>query len=172
MTIDDQKGFNGAFDRFNYTLLGKREVYIPWHNYRFNDPKHGTIDERLNRFHMNPDYIRWELHRVWVVEGKLAKGKRHAYKKRRWFIEEDSWNPVMTQNYDSRLNLWRVGFLLSDYQYDIQCYLKHVQVFHDLPSGHYVSNFITLDHKEAEYPEEFYGKNFFTPANLRKMAKR
>ncbi len=171
-TIDDHKGFNGAFDRFNYTLLGKREIYIPYHNFRFNDPAYGSLDDRLTRFHLNPDHVRFELHRVWVVEARLAPGKRHAYKKRRWLVDEDSWNPVMSENFDSRENLWRVGFFLSDYQYDVQCYIKHAQVFHDLPSGHYVSNFITIDRDEFDYTIPYLTKDNFTPAALRKNAKR
>ncbi|MGI9285450.1 MAG: DUF1329 domain-containing protein, partial [Pseudomonadales bacterium] len=171
-TIDDQKGFNGAFDRFTYKLLGKRELYIPYHNYKFNNPKYGDIDDRLTTFHINPEYVRWELHRVWVVEGNLAPGKRHAYKKRRWFVEEDSWNPVMSQNYDSRGNLWRMGILMSDYQYDIQCYERNTQVFHDLPSGHYVTGFITLDQEESNHSIDYLDQSYFTPANLRKRARR
>ena len=171
-TIDDHKGFNGAFDRFTYKLLRKREIYIPYHNFKFNDSAFGTIDDRLTKFHFAPEYVRFERHRVWVVEGQLAPGKRHAYKKRRWFIDEDSWNPVMSENFDSRENLWRVGFFLSDYQYDTQCYVKHTQIFHDLPSGHYTASFLTLDRAEFDYTIPYMKKDKFTPANLRKEAKR
>lgn len=171
-TIDDHKGFNGAFDRFDYKLLGKKEIYIPYHNFRFNNPAYGDLDSRLTPHHLNPDHVRFEKHRVWVVEGTLAEGKRHAYKKRRWFIDEDSWNPVMSENFDGRGNLWRVGFFLSDYVYDAQCYVKHAQVFHDLPSGAYVSNFITIDRKEFDYTIPYMGADHFTPSNLRKISKR
>jgi hypothetical protein len=171
-TIDDHKGFNGAFDRFTYQLLGKREVYIPYHNYEFNDPAFGDLDSRLTVNHLNPDHVRFELHRAWLVEAQLAPGKRHAYKKRRWYVDEDSWNPVMSENFDSRDNLWRVGFFLSDYQYDAECYVKHTQVFHDLPSGAYVSNFITIDRDEFDYTIPFMEANNFTPAALRREAKR
>jgi hypothetical protein len=171
-TIDDHKGFNGSFDRFTYELVGKKEMYIPYHNYKFNDPAYGDLDDHLTKFHLNPKHVRFELHRVWIVEGNLAPGKRHAYKKRRWIIEEDSWNPAMSENFDSRGNLWRVGFFLSDYQYDVQCYIKHAQVFHDLPSGHYVSNFITLDRDEFDYTIPFMTQDKFTPAALRKAARR
>lgn len=171
-TIDDHKGFNGAFDRFDYTLLGKKEVYIPYHNFKFNDKRVGTLEDRLTRNFLNPDYVRFEKHRVWVVEANLAEGKRHAYKKRRWYIDEDGWNPVMSENFDGRGNLWRVGYFLSDYEYQIDCYEKHSQVFMDLPSGGYVSNFITIDRKEAVHNIPYLQADAFTPANLRKLAKR
>jgi len=171
-TIDDHKGFNGAFDRFDYTLLGRKEIYVPFHNYQFNNKDNGTLDDRLTLNYLNPDYVRFEKRRVWVVEGNLAAGKRHAYSKRRWFLEEDSWSPVMSENFDSRGNLWRVGYFLSDYQYDIECYEKHTQVFMDLPSGAYVTNFITIDRMESDHSIPYMNESHFTPANLRKMADR
>ena len=171
-TIDDHKGFNGAFDRFTYKLLGKREVYVPFHNFKFNDSRIGSLDDRLTVNFLNPEYVRFEKRRVWVVEANLADGKRHAYKKRRWYVEEDSWNPVMSENFDGRDNLWRVGFFLSDYEYQIGCYEKHTQVFMDLPSGGYVSNFITIDRSEGVHNLPYLDKEYFTPANLRKLAKR
>lgn len=171
-TIDDHEGFNGGFDRFTYKLLGKREVYIPYNNYRFNDPKFGSLDDRLTVNHINPDYIRFELHRVWVVEANLAQGKRHAYKKRRWYIDEDSWNFALSENFDSRENLWRVGFFLEEYQYDIQCYIKHTVIFHDLPSGHYMARWVSLERDETDYTIPYRDKSYYTPAYLRESVTR
>lgn len=173
-TIDDNKGFNGAFDRFTYELLGKKEVFIPYHNYRYNDSRRGNVDELLTVHFPNPDYVRFEKHRVWVVEANLAEGKRHAYSKRRWYIDEDSWNPVLSENFDSRGNLWRVGYFLSDYEYQIECYQKHSQIFHDLPSGAYLTDFVTLDEnrREADFSIPYLGEEYFTPAYLRKAATR
>jgi hypothetical protein len=172
-TIDDHKGFNGAFDRFTYKLLGKKEIYVPYHNYKFNDDRIGNLDDRLTTNFLNPEFVRFEKHRVWVVEANLAEGKRHAYKKRRWYIDEDSWNPVMSENFDGRGNLWRVGYFLSDYEPQIECYQKTAQVFMDLSAGGYVSNFITIGRPEADFtPEPYLDKDAFTPANLRKLAKR
>lgn len=171
-TIDDHEGFNGAFDRFVYKLLGKREVYIPYHNYDFNDPAFGSVKDRLTINHLNPDYVRFELHRVWVVEANLAPGKRHAYKKRRWYIDEDSWNPVLSENFDGRENLWRVGFWLSDYDYEVQCVNKHAQIFHDLPSGHYAARWVTLEQPAADFSGPYRDKSYFTPEYLRKSVRR
>ena len=174
MTVDDQKGFNGAFDRYNYELLGKQEIYVPYHNYGFNDPEFGesNIESRLHVNHTNPDYVRFELHRVWVVEAKVAPGKRHAYKRRRWYIDEDSWNPIMAENFDGRDNLWRVIFLLSEYHYDIECFEKHVQLVFDLPSGHYTAAFIQFYQEPLNYNIPFVEESHFTPAYLRRSAKR
>jgi len=171
-TIDDHEGFNGPLDRYTYKLLGKREIYIPYHTWKLNDPTQGDLDDRLTINHLNPDYLRFEKHRVWVVEANLAPGKRHAYKKRRWYFDEDSWNFAITENFDSRENLWRVGFFTSEYQYDIECYTKHTFVFHDLPSGHYMVRWLTLDRGELDWTAPYRDKSYFTPAYLRKTVKR
>ena len=78
----------------------------------------------------------------------------------------------MSENFDGRGNLWRVGFFLSDYEYQIGCYQKHTQVFMDLSAGAYISNFITIDRKEAVHNLPYLDKDYYTPANLRKLAKR
>ncbi len=171
-TIDDHKGFNGAFDRFTYTYLGRKEIYVPFHNYQFNNKGNGDLDDRLTLHFLNPEFVRFEKRRVHVIQGDLAPGKRHAYSKRRWYAEEDSWNPVMSENFDSRGNLWRVGYFMSDYNYDVQCYERGSQVFHDLPSGAYLSNFITIDRSEPDHSIDYLGQEFFTPANMRRMARR
>jgi hypothetical protein len=78
----------------------------------------------------------------------------------------------MSENYDSRDNLWRVGFLLSEYQYDIECYEKHTQIFHDLPSGHYVASFMQFEHEPFNYNIPYLDISHFTPAYLRKTVSR
>lgn len=58
--------FNGALDRFDWQLTGKREMYVP-----YNARVHGDdLDYRVlvQAGHLDPQYLRYELHRVWVVE--------------------------------------------------------------------------------------------------------
>ena len=74
--------------------------------------------------------------------------------------------------FDGRDNLWRVGFLLSEYHYDIQCYEKHAQIFHDLPSGHYVTSFMQFEHDPFDYTIPYLDKSHYTAAYLRKSVKR
>jgi len=55
--------FNGALDRYNWKLLGKKEMYIPYNSLQINSPKLKYKDI-LKPFHVNPEYSRYELHRV------------------------------------------------------------------------------------------------------------
>ncbi|MFD2272741.1 DUF1329 domain-containing protein [Undibacterium arcticum] len=109
-TVDDDRLFNGSPERYNWKIVGKKEAYIPYNAYRLNDPK-VKYSELLKRGHVNPAYMRYELHRVWVLEGALKEGYRHLYAKRVMYLDEDTWHPVISDNYDARGQLWRVGMV-------------------------------------------------------------
>ena len=98
-TYDDVSVFNGAMDRYNWKLVGKKEMYIPYGNYRLTYHKNPADLTKPN--HLNPDFVRWELHRVWVVEATLKEGARHIYAKRVFYLDEDSWLAVASDQYDA-----------------------------------------------------------------------
>lgn len=102
--FDEVRGFQGSPDRYDWKLVGKREMYIPYNTNAF----HGTpVDEAFKGNHLNPDNLRWELHRVWEVEANVAPGKRHAVPKRRFYLDEDTWMLSLMDGYDAEGNLWR-----------------------------------------------------------------
>ncbi|MCF5632885.1 DUF1329 domain-containing protein, partial [Pseudomonas syringae] len=105
-TADDTDMFNGSPDRYDWKLLGKREVYIPYNNYRISSPDI-SYRQLLQAGHLNPVYTRHELHRVWVVEGTLKLSSRHVYSRRTLYLDEDSWQAAIVDQYDGRGQLWR-----------------------------------------------------------------
>src|SRR5262245_25020018 len=107
-TFDDTFIFNGSMDRFDFKLVGKKEMLVPYNAYA---AVYGAKqDELLKPNHLNPDFVRWELHRVWVVEATLKEGKRHVYSKRTFYLDEDSWAALASDQYDARGQLYRAGF--------------------------------------------------------------
>ncbi|EIT70992.1 MULTISPECIES: DUF1329 domain-containing protein [Hydrocarboniphaga] len=102
--FDEVQGFLGAVDRYDWKLIGKKELYVP---YNTNALVTAKVDEAYSKFHLNPDKLRWELHRVWVVEATVASGKRHAVPKRRFYFDEDSWVLLLMDGYDAEGKLWR-----------------------------------------------------------------
>jgi hypothetical protein len=102
--FDELQGLRSRLDRYTWKLVGKQEMYVP-----YNENKFFTVpdDKAFVPFHTNPDHVRWELHRVWVVEANLAPGKRHAVPKRRFYIDEDTWTTLLVDGYDSEGKLWR-----------------------------------------------------------------
>ncbi len=116
-TADQFDMFNGAVDRYNWRLVGKRELYVPYNSYRLHSDDLSFSDILAPR-HVNPDHLRYELHRVWVVEATLASGARHIYKRRTFYIDEDSWQILVADIYDTRDRLWRVseGHVINYYE--------------------------------------------------------
>lgn len=107
--VSNQDEFNiffGPMDRYQMKLIGKKEMYVPYNMNRWwlADPEVKMTDN-----HPNPDYLRFELHRVWVVEASVASGKRNVIAKRRIYIDEDTWQGVMADHRDASGNLWRLG---------------------------------------------------------------
>lgn len=133
-TYDDIGVFNGAMDRFDFKLLGKREMYIPYNTYKLNYETEPA--KYITPNHLNPDFVRWELHRVWVVEATLKPDARHVYKTRRFYLDEDSWGAVASDQYDMNGGLYRGSFAHGTPNW----YMKSgagTSVIYDLVSGVY-----------------------------------
>jgi hypothetical protein len=115
-TFDDTFIFNGSMDRFDFKLVGKKEMIVPYNAY--TAVYQAKQDDLLKPNHLNPDLLRWELHRVWVVEATLREGKRHVYSKRTFYLDEDSWAALASDQYDARGQLYRTGFAYMAPSYD------------------------------------------------------
>jgi len=116
-TFDDTFIFNGSMDRFDFKLVGKREMLVPYNAYAA--VYESKQDDLLKPNHLNPAFVRWELHRVWVVEATLREGKRHIYSKRVFYLDEDSWAALASDEYDARGQLYRAGFAYMAPSYDL-----------------------------------------------------
>ena len=99
MFYDQIDMYNGVLERFTWKLVGKREIYIPYNSFRIAGPSVKYADIAAPN-HVNPELPRYELHRVWVVEAENRPDQRHTFKKRRFYVDEDSWNVVAIDNYD------------------------------------------------------------------------
>jgi len=134
-TYDDVSVFNGAIDRFDWKLIGKKEMYVPYSSYRLTYHKAAADITKPN--HLNPDLVRWELHRVWVVEATLKPGQRHIYSKRTFYLDEDSWAALASDQYDARGQLYRSSFAFQSFSYDVQAPFVDTFAIYDFSSGVY-----------------------------------
>jgi len=169
-TNDDFFMFNGATDRYEWKLLGKQELYVPYNSYEVvgDTLKYADV---LRPGHLNPDHLRYELHRVWVVEATLKPGQTHLYKKRRFYIDEDSWAVLVTDKYDNRDELWRVAEAHNIQFCDIPLWYSMIEVHHDLQSGRYLA--MGLRNEEPRVYEVIKrDASDFTPAGLRGIGTR
>lgn len=125
--------FSGKMDRFNFKLVGKKEMYIPYNSYKFN---FGCKDEtQFSGHHINPACERWELHRVWVVESTLKPGMRHAYSKRTYYLDEDGYGAGMFDAFDASGQLHRSMFNSAYQAYDSATQLALKSVTYDFNKG-------------------------------------
>lgn len=134
---DNLDMYNGAPDRYDWKLIGKKEIYVPYNNFRLEstDLKYADI---VKPGHLNSDLARYELHRVWVVEGTLKAGSRHIYAKRVAYIDEDTWQIVLADHFDARGTLWRVAEGFMTPIYDKQIPWLGVETLYDLINGRYI----------------------------------
>src|SRR5690606_11862117 len=105
-TVDQTDMYNGAPDQYEWTLVGKKEMYIPYNAYKLHSGELKIADIVKPR-HINQELARYELHRVWVIEANVREGISHIYKKRRSYLDEDSWQIVLSEEYNRNDELWR-----------------------------------------------------------------
>ena len=158
-TYDDATVFNGALDRFDFKLVGKKEMYVPYGNYKLT--YYAMPADVTKPGHINPDLVRWELHRVWVVEATLKPDKRHVYSKRVFYIDEDTWQALASDQYDGRGQLYRSGYSYPSYSYDVQAPFVDTQSFYDFSSGMYnITGLVSA--KGVKYLSEMPADSFWS----------
>ncbi|MCG8313283.1 MAG: DUF1329 domain-containing protein [Pseudomonadales bacterium] len=172
IVADDVDIFNGATDRYDWKLVGKKELIIPYNNYQL-DSNTVSYDELLTVGHVNPKHTRYELHRVWVVEGTLKSGQRHIYSKRTFYFDEDSWNIALADQYDENGQLWRVSVSYLKNYYEVPVLWTALDVYHDLSSQRYYVAFLDNEEKQSLVFEDAYPPaKYFKPAQLRRRSRR
>ncbi|WP_438514994.1 DUF1329 domain-containing protein [Craterilacuibacter sp.] len=171
MTIDEDRFFNGSPERYDWKLLGKKEMYIPYNAYRVANPKLKYKD-LLTPNHPSAEPMRYELHRVWAVEAKLKPGMRHLYPRRVIYLDEDSWHGVYADQYDGQNKLWRAGIAHHYYSPDFSGQFNSSTFYHDLNSGAYVAYGMSNEQPKSDVinagglkPEDF------TPDAIRRAGK-
>lgn len=168
-TYDMTDIFNGAPDKYEWKLVGKKEMLVPYNTYKLAD-RSVKYKDILRPDHINQDLVRYEPHRVWVVEATLKPGERHIYAKRVFYIDEDSWGILAVDLFDGRGELWRLQEANTLQRYDVLTSMQVSDLVYDLQSRRYVIN--GLDNQER--PAQFGGGGQlkdFSPAALRRSGR-
>jgi len=134
--FDELFVFSGKQDRFDFKLMGKKEMLIPYNVYK-NAYDCPTLEMALKKSHVNPACERWELHRVWVVEAKLKAGMRHAYSKRVYYFDEDMTGAALYDAFDQNGELHRAIFSGTTQFYDHQIPWTVRNVIYDFNKNYY-----------------------------------
>jgi len=175
--------FGGKFTRHNYAKPERKEYFVPYNNYKLAD-KDLSYDDIFGKKHINQSLVRYELHRVWVVDATLRDGQADLYKRQTAYFDEDTWIAVANEAYNQQGELWRVGE-----QYNIFLHGHNItraigDVHIDLIDGRYGSypfwqyqageqegfgppRFTSRDSEEIDF-----SIGLFTPQGLRKNGRR
>jgi hypothetical protein len=169
MTHDQVDMFNGPLDRYTIKLLGKKEMLVPYNGYRMYSDR-VKYQDIVKAGHINQDLARYELHRMWVIEAQVRPGFNHRYKRRTFYLDEDSWLVMLQDMYDERDQFWRTAEAHAVNFANVPVVVNGVQVHYDLQSRRYVVlNLRNEEKKEIEYDFE-KPPSYFTPRQLQKFA--
>jgi len=170
-TSDNLDMYNGAPDRYNWDLKGKKEMYIAYNSYNLGSPEHAYSDI-IKAGHLNPDLTRYELHRVWEVEATVKPDQRHIYAKRHMFIDEDSWQAAHIDHYDGRGTMWRVAEAHALHRFKDQVPGFAAETLYDVLAGRYLVMGLNNEEKRDYNYQHAASSSDFTPAALRQSGIR
>ena len=163
--------YNGAMDRYNFKLVGKKEIYIPYNNFAINDPELTYGDDVLGKEHLNQDLMRYELHRVWVVDSTLRDGTSHQLKRRTFYVDEDGWNIIAIDGYDNRDAIWKFQEAAAILYPPLLITGGVPEVIYDLQSGLYFATAMTNEGSPNDYSVS-YKDQYFSSRALSRRAGR
>lgn len=161
--IDEVWLFKGGLDRYDWRLLGKQEIFVPYND---NSVHRQPLAQVLGSRHLNPEHVRWELHRVWIVEAQLASGRRHSVTRRRLYLDEDTWLALLYDGWDASGRLWHVGYALPLLVPELPAVVTFPDVIYDLPNNRYVAHYLLNEgrrHYQIMSPRPL---DYFSPAAL------
>jgi hypothetical protein len=162
-TVDEFDMFNGSPSQYDWVLKGKQELYIPYNAYRIHDSSLVSGDIIQTR-HINPDLARYELHRVWVVEGTLKPDMRHIYSRRVFYIDEDSWQIAVMDSYDMDGKLWRTAEAHALNYYEVPVLWSTLEVYYDFQAERYLVSGLDNSRNPYRFSESADPREFSTNA--------
>lgn len=169
-TVDQKDMYNGAPNQYDWELTGRREVYVPYNAYQLHDAD-VRPEDIIRPQHINQELARYELHRVWVVEAKRRTGINHIYDRRVFYVDEDSWQVLATEEYDKEGNLWRVSEAHNISFYSEPVFWTTLEMTYDLKSERYYIDGLDKGYPAYDFDPGFRGDQFSASA-ARRDARR
>ncbi len=151
--------FNGVMERYDWKLLGKKDVLIPYNSNKIGGPSVKFAD-LVSPKHLNQNLPRYELHRVWIVEANIRPGTNHTFAKRRFYVDEDSWYPAAVDDYDSRGGLYQFQEGHTIFAANVQTVGGVPEVIYHLTAERYFVTAMANEDKpndfSVRFPEEYF----------------
>ena len=166
---DEFLGFQGRMDKFDFKLVGKKEMIVPYNGYKLLQE---DVEKVAMARHVNPAVDRWELHRMWVVEATLKPGQRHVQKKKVFYIDEDSWQMVVYDSFDQadKIHHHLVYPLVQEYDKSVPRAVTY-QIY-DMSKGAWFLQLPVGDRRSGNQLVERFPNSYFTPDAIVRNAAR
>ncbi|WP_420464742.1 DUF1329 domain-containing protein [Panacagrimonas sp.] len=168
-TDDQLDTYFGSPERYLWRIADKREMVVPYNAYAAHSGR-VNLRELIRPAHLNPALTRYEVHRVWVIEASLKPNATHRYKRRTFYIDEDSWQILMVDLYDNRDRLWRSQEVHTIMAYDRATLIPAVEVSYELGTRRYLV--LGIDEGDPERVEIAFDPERFTLSGARDQAPR
>ncbi|OZC35377.1 outer membrane lipoprotein-sorting protein [Marinobacter vinifirmus] len=169
-SVDQKDMYNGAPNQYDWELKGKRELLVPYNAYKLHDDNIRPSDV-IRPNHINQELTRYELHRVWVVEAKRRVGIGHIYDRRVFYIDEDSWQIMASEEYNEEGELWRVSEAHNISYYSVPVFWTTMEMTYDLKAQRYYIDGLDNGYPAYDFDPGFRG-NEFTASAARRAARR
>src|SRR3546814_192674 len=140
-------------NRHDWKIVGKKEIFVPYNSYKAHSDK-VKVKDLIQPHHLNPDLLRYELHRVWVVEATLKKGSRNINARRTFYVDEDSWSILIIDHYDGQGNIWRYAEAPSINYYEVPVFWATLETAHDLKNGRYITGLLDNEETPVDFRSE------------------
>jgi hypothetical protein len=133
--LDEYSCFNGTPMQYDWRFINKEEMLVP---YNCNAMHFHPAQEVLQPKFPSPDIVRWEKHRVWIVEAQLKPGQTNALARRRLYIDEDSWLALLGEGYDAGGNMIKYHSVYNRCVGSLPATCELGSMVFDLTTGNYV----------------------------------
>ncbi|MDW8478717.1 MAG: DUF1329 domain-containing protein [Xanthomonadales bacterium] len=170
-TADQLYGFNGSPDRYEWRLIGRQSLVVPYNAYRLLSGER-TLKDLVRPGHLNPEHLRYEEHPVWVIEGTLRSGQRHIYARRRLYVDAASFQVLAADHWDGFGNLWRVAEIHTVVFPEAEAMRPGVDVVYDLKNGRYAALGLASEEPRAYEAFDRLPLSAFAPDALRRQGVR
>ncbi len=169
-TTDQFDGFNGAKDRYNWSSKGVQLRLMPYNSYKFHET---PIEEILTPYHVNQDYLRYELVNVNVVQADLKKDKRHILPHRTMYFDLDSHNMIVEETFDDNDNIMAYReFPIINYYDQPMCLSIHSATYDFATRRYQLQNVRSIDIPKIQWRlEKPHNEKMFTPEGLKRFAR-
>lgn len=160
---DEYFMFTSSPTQYNWTYDGEKEMIIPYDN---NTLLNASATDSLGKHFINPDLLRFEVHRVYVVTGTLRPGFRNVMAKRVFYIDEDTNTIALADEYDAKGKLYHMMMGFFEDRPSLPGTFLGASVVYNMQTGQYVIPNGPIRYGSASNQMQFFATAEYPPSTF------